>query len=58
MQDENDKVNRVYLNIDGDFIGLIKPKEMRIRLSKINNGNLKFLKKNVNQFFKYHDLVH
>ena len=27
-------------------MNLIKPKEMRIRLSKINNGNLKFAKRN------------
>ena len=49
IQDESDKFNRIYLNIDGEFINLIKPKEMRIRLSKINNGNLKFAKKNNNQ---------
>ena len=39
VQDESDKFNRIYLNIDGEYINLIKPKEMRIRLSKINNGS-------------------
>ena len=34
------------MNIDGDYINLIRPKEIRIRLSKINNGNLKFAKRN------------
>lgn len=48
LQAGNDKFNRIYLNIDGDYMNLIKPKEMRIRLSKINNGNIKFAKKNDN----------
>jgi len=46
LNGENDKYNRIYLNIDGEYLNLIKPKEMRIRLSKINNGTLKFAKRN------------
>jgi diacylglycerol kinase family enzyme len=43
---ENDKYNRIYLNIDGEYYNVVKPIEMRIRLCKtINNGKIKFLAK-------------
>ena len=46
LQNVDDKFNRIYLNLDGEFYNIIKPIEMRIRLAKrINNGKLKFLKK-------------
>ena len=34
---ENDKFNRIYLNIYGEYYNLLKSREMWIRLSKINN---------------------
>ncbi len=44
--DKNDKYNRIYLNIDGEFYHLVKPEELRVRLAKsYNGGTLKFLQR-------------
>ena len=42
-----DRTNRVYMNIDGEFYNLIKPKTLRIRNNtKIFDGQIPFLKNN------------
>ena len=44
----DDKFNRVYMNIDGEFYYIVKPKQLRIRQSRAYpNGQLNFLKKNI-----------
>jgi hypothetical protein len=41
-----DKLNRVYLNLDGEYFHIIKPIELRIRLNrKLSKGNVLFLGK-------------
>ena len=45
MQND-DRINRVYLNVDGEYYHIVKPVEMRIRLNKrLSNGNIKFIRK-------------
>ena len=42
---EKDKMNRIYMNIDGEFYNIIKPKTVRIRNNtRILNGQIPFLK--------------
>jgi hypothetical protein len=38
-----DKVNRIYMNLDGEYYHIVKPIEIRIRLAKNFGGRLKFL---------------
>ena len=39
------KLNKVYINIDGEFYHLVQPKQIVISLNdKISNGQIKFLK--------------
>ncbi len=46
LKDSEDKYNRVYLNIDGEYYQIVKPREIRIRQSnKFPNGKIKFLMK-------------
>lgn len=44
---ENDRTNRIYLNVDGEFFHIVKPISLRIRLNtKIMNGQIPFLRFN------------
>ena len=46
FQNELDKYNRVYLNLDSEYHHIVKPKELRVRLAKkLNGGKLKFVQK-------------
>ena len=45
------KLNKVYINIDGEFYHLVQPKQIVISLNdKISNGQIKFLKKGVGKY--------
>lgn len=44
IQDENDKKNRIYMNVDGEYIQIIRPKELRVRSHKhFPRGAIKFI---------------
>ncbi len=44
--DENDKTNRVYMNIDGEYFHVVKPVNILIYNNKqIFNGQIPFLKR-------------
>ena len=42
--DKNDKKDRIYLNVDGDYYNIVKPISLKIQLDKsICNGQIPFL---------------
>jgi diacylglycerol kinase (ATP) len=47
INDDNDRYNRIYLNVDGEYFQLVKPVQMRIQLAReLCNGSVPFLKRN------------
>jgi len=49
-QSVDDKENRIYLNVDGEYYQLEHPIELKIRKSKkFVEGQIKFLAKNLNK---------
>lgn len=45
---KDDKENRIYLNLDGEYFNIVKPVSLRIRLNeKIFNGKIPFLKRKI-----------